>query len=103
MMNETERQEETGEVENHEENLDTNENNDNNENSGEENQIEERAFKMGWVPKEDFKGNPDMWRPAADFVERGETMIPFLNRRIRGLEQQQADKVKEFNKDLGDM
>lgn len=108
-MSKAGRQEETGDVENHEENLDTNadiennENIDNNDNGGEQDQLEERAFKMGWVPKEDFKGNPDMWRPAADFVERGETMIPFLNRRIRGLEKQQIEKDKAFDKYLGDM
>lgn len=33
---------------------------------------EVRASEDGWVPKKDWKGNPDDWRPAKEFNERGE-------------------------------
>jgi hypothetical protein len=33
---------------------------------------EVRAQESGWVPKEQWKGDPDAWRPAKEFNERGE-------------------------------
>lgn len=33
---------------------------------------EERAMDSGWVPKDQWKGDPDSWRPAKEFNERGE-------------------------------
>ena len=41
---------------------------------------EARARRLGWVPKEDFKGDPDKHRSAEEFLERGETMLPLLKR-----------------------
>lgn len=68
-----------------------------------ENPVEDRAVKMGWVPKEDFRGDPNNWRPAEEFVERGEMLIPILNKKIRNLEKQQGDKDKAFATYLSDM
>ena len=36
------------------------------------NSYEEAARAQGWKPKEEFEGDPDKWRPAREFVERGE-------------------------------
>lgn len=33
---------------------------------------EEEARAQGWKPKEEFEGDPSKWRPAREFVERGE-------------------------------
>jgi hypothetical protein len=33
---------------------------------------EERAMESGWVPKDQWKGDPEAWRPAKEFNERGE-------------------------------
>lgn len=33
---------------------------------------EEQAREQGWKPKEEYEGDPDKWRPAKEFVERGE-------------------------------
>jgi len=33
---------------------------------------EQRAMDDGWVPKDQWKGNPDDWRPAKEFNDRGE-------------------------------
>lgn len=33
---------------------------------------EEQARTQGWRPKEEFEGDPEKWRPAREFVERGE-------------------------------
>ena len=34
--------------------------------------IEAEAREQGWKPKEEYEGDPNKWRPAKDFVERGE-------------------------------
>lgn len=36
------------------------------------------AREMHWVPKEEFRGNPDDWVPAAEFVERGRSILPIV-------------------------
>ncbi len=33
---------------------------------------EEQAREQGWRPKEEYEGDPAKWRPAKEFVERGE-------------------------------
>lgn len=33
---------------------------------------EQRALEKGWKPKEHFDGDPDDWRPAREWIERGE-------------------------------
>jgi uncharacterized membrane protein YqaE (UPF0057 family) len=41
-------------------------------------EVIDKATKMGWTPKTEFRGDPDKWRPADEFVERGENMLPFV-------------------------
>jgi len=43
---------------------------------------EERAMQSGWVPQDQWKGDPNLWRPAREFNERGEllTHIKKLNK-----------------------
>jgi hypothetical protein len=48
-------------------------------------QIEERARAMGWVPKEEFKGDPEKWRDAKEFVERGENFAGINKENINRL------------------
>ena len=53
------------------------------EQSGEQthvNDTEARARRLGWVPLEDFKGDPAKHRSAEEFLERGESMLPLLKR-----------------------
>lgn len=54
-------------------------------------EAEQKALKMGWVPKEEFKGDPNNWRPAEEFVERGENMIPILRKNLTKAEQRALD------------
>lgn len=53
-------------------------------------EIMEKAQKMGWVPQEEWKGDPDKWRPAEEFVERGENIIPILRDKVSKLEKDNA-------------
>ena len=36
------------------------------------NPYEGEAREMGWRPKEEWQGEPEKWRDAKEFVERGE-------------------------------
>jgi len=51
------------------------------------NEVQEKARRMGWTPKEEWKGDQSKWRDAKDFVERGETLIPILNKRVKDQEK----------------
>ncbi|WP_299477013.1 hypothetical protein [uncultured Paracoccus sp.] len=44
--------------------------------------VEDRARAMGWVDKDQFRGPPDRWRPAEDFVKRGEDELPILRENL---------------------
>lgn len=59
-----------------------------------ENPSEPRAREMGWMPKDEFKGNPDLWVDADKFIERGEGHIPIMKGKIKRLEDQLAETKK---------
>lgn len=45
--------------------------------------IEARARAMGWRPQEEFNGDPNKWKPAEDFVAKGENDLPVLRENLR--------------------
>jgi len=50
-------------------------------------EILNRASLYGWVPKEDFKGDPKKWVPADQYVQRAEDILPIsraMNRKLEG-------------------
>jgi len=51
-----------------------------NDGARQESEAEVKARRLGWVPKEEFKGDPDKHRSAEEFLERGETILPILQR-----------------------
>lgn len=53
--------------------------------------VEAEASKMGWTPKADFRGDPDKWRPADEFVERGKNMLPLLRAQVKKQDRQIAE------------
>lgn len=57
--------------------------------------VETRARAQGWVPQEEFRGNPDQWRDADEFVRRGEEELPILRERNRTLSRQVDDIRRE--------
>ena len=50
--------------------------------------VESIARRWGWKPKEEFRGPPDRWTSAEDFVARGENELPILRERNRNLDRQ---------------
>jgi cell division septum initiation protein DivIVA len=74
------------------------------------NESETEARRLGWVPKDEFKGDPDKWRPAEEFLDRGKRILPILQRdneklhkRVSEMEtlvretQEAAKQLVEFN------
>lgn len=57
-------------------------------------EIELRASEEGWVPEEEWTGNKEKWRPAKEFLDRGE-----LFKKI----DDQNRTVKELKRALDDM
>jgi hypothetical protein len=51
-------------------------------------EIEQRARDMGWAPRDRWKGPPEAFVEADEFVRRGEEFIPFLKADRRKLEEQ---------------
>lgn len=61
-------------------------------------EAETKARAMGWQPKEDFKGDPEKWVSAKEYVERGENLMPLIkaeNRRLSSRVEQLTAKVTE--------
>jgi hypothetical protein len=64
-------------------------------------QVETRARAMGWTPKDEFKGDPAKWRDAAEFVERGESLLPLVKAQNKRLEREVAE-LKQTTREMGD-
>jgi hypothetical protein len=54
------------------------------------------AREMGWVPKDEFRGPDDNWRPADEFVKRGEEILPIVNAKNRRLEERLEKQERAF-------
>jgi len=48
--------------------------------------VEQEARGMGWVPQDEFRGDPEKWRPANEFLDRGKNMLPILQERMGKLQ-----------------
>lgn len=52
--------------------------------------LEGLAGEMGWRPKDDWKGDPDKWKPAHDFMRATVDVNHKLSNRLKGVEDQLA-------------
>lgn len=57
---------------------------------------EEKAKAQGWVPKEQFRGDPEKWVDAKTFAERGEKIVPILKERNDHLEKEIREMKQTF-------
>lgn len=55
---------------------------------------EHEARNLGWVDKEEFKGDPAKWRPAEEFLDRGKRILPIVLKDNERL-QRNLDRVKD--------
>lgn len=56
--------------------------------------IEQKAADAGWVPQDEWDGDPEQWRPAKEFLDRGE-----LFKKI----EDQNRTIKDFKRALDDL
>lgn len=56
--------------------------------------VEQKAAEQGWVPQDEWEGDPEQWRPAKEFLDRGE-----LFKKI----EDQNRTIKEFKRALEDL
>lgn len=61
--------------------------------------VEAEAAKMGWTPKDQFKGDPAKWRPADEFVERGKNLMPLLQAQVKKQDRELAE-LRQVTKDF---
>jgi hypothetical protein len=61
------------------------------------NQSEVEARKFGWVPKEEWAGPEDKWKPADDFLARGKEINGFLRRDFEIVNNKLSAKEQEIN------
>lgn len=51
-------------------------------------ETEERAKLMGWVPQEEFKGDPDKWTSAEEYVDKADNLMPIMRSQNKKYEEQ---------------
>lgn len=60
---------------------------------------EAQAKNLGWVPKDEFRGDPEQWRDASEFVQHGENTLPILRENLKRLHSKldaQGNVIKDF-------
>ena len=66
-------------------------------------EIVQKAREMGWRPLEQFKGDPDKWVDAEEYVSRGEHVLPIIRAdrdRLRGELLTRDEKIGTLGKQL---
>lgn len=46
------------------------------------------ATELGWVPKDQFRGDPERWRPADEFIRAGREIQQTASRELRSMREQ---------------
>lgn len=52
--------------------------------------VEQEAMNMGWKPQDQWDGNPDEWRDAKSFIDRGQLLAEIHKLKRRDREQYQS-------------
>ena len=55
---------------------------------------EQRASEKGWVPENEWEGDPNQWRPAKEFLDRGELMDRISS---------QSRQIEKYNSEVSEM
>ena len=65
--------------------------------------MRQEARQLGWADKEHWKGNPEHWVDADQFLERGRTVLPIVrenNERLQQTVSKQEQRISELQKQL---
>lgn len=63
---------------------------------GADGDVEERARRMGWRPREEYTGDPAQWRDADEYLKRGYDAPGVLVERYNRLDRRFADVEREL-------
>lgn len=69
-------------------------------------EVVKEATSMGWVPQDKFKGDPDKWIPADEFVEFGSKALPILQHNNKRLQRElltRDQKIGTLESQVGTM
>ncbi len=66
-------------------------------------EIIKQATELGWTPQDKFKGDPDKWVDADEFVRRGEHLMPILRKTNTRLKSELAQRDSEIDKLRSDL
>ena len=69
-------------------------------NVGQPSESEVEASTFGWVPKEQFHGNPDEWKDADTFLKRGKEINGFLRNDLEKIKRAHAAEVAELRQTM---
>jgi len=60
--------------------------------------VEQEARALGWVPQEEWRGDPEHWSDAETFVERGKHVMPILKKNNERLQAQLRERDERLAK-----
>jgi hypothetical protein len=63
-------------------------------------EIIQEATNLGWVPKEQWRGDPNHWKPANEFLEIGRITVPIMkenNKRLQAELRTAHGKIQELS------
>lgn len=66
-----------------------------NEGGGEDQVV--AARELGWVPQDEFKGDPDKWVDADEFMDRAEKLMPILRANNKRLSRSLLTRTREID------
>ena len=61
------------------------------------NDVETKARRLGWVPREEFRGDPSRWKPADEFVAHGEEILPILRQNNDTLHEKLSAQERQIS------
>lgn len=59
--------------------------------------VDDRARTMGWVPEDEYKGNPEHWRPADEFVQKFEEDDRVMRSTYKRVEQKNVELQNQLS------
>jgi len=68
--------------------------------------IEAQARNMGWLPQEEFRGAPENWVPAEQFVKMAEESLPHAKGTIKTMQKTMMEQdrvIRDLKDDLKDL
>jgi hypothetical protein len=66
-------------------------------------EVEKNARHFGWVPLEEFRGNPDTWVDAETFEKRGKEINPILRSNNERLKKELQEATSKHDKEIAEL